>query len=348
MRHRIFTSILLTIFFSISNVVLADTIHLINGDKISGEIISTEEDEITIATEYAGDIKVKWDSIANFESSQVVTVELKDKSRVKGIALPSQPGQLTLRSDQFVNPVTIDVNQIAAVNPPDLDHIPLNGHVSIAGMKQTGNTKNQTFHADAEIVALGPNNRTTIGVEYNQGASKVKNPDTGQTEGGENTNNGRAYLSYDHFITEKWYAYANTDFSRNKFQDLNFRAFAGGGLGYQFWDDAKKYLSFEAGPGYIYEDFSIAEDRDFAAARWAFDFRYWVVDDRMQFFHDHEGLINLEDFADVLVRSHTGLRLPVFENFNFLLQVDVDHDTLPAEGKKKTDFRYIVGVGYLF
>jgi hypothetical protein len=50
----------------------------------------------------------------------------------------------------------------------------------------------------------------------------------------------------------------------------------------------------------------------------------------------------------VLVRSHTGFRLPVFENFNFLLQVDVDHDTLPAEGKKKTDFRYIVGVGYLF
>jgi putative salt-induced outer membrane protein YdiY len=338
MRHNILISILLTMFFSIANIAFADTIHLANGDKISGEITSTEDDEITISTEYAGDITLKWASVVNFESSKIVTVELKDKSRVKGVALPSQPGQLSLRSDQFVNPVTIDVDQVVAVNPPSLDHIPLNGHVSIGGMKQSGNTENQTFHADAELIARGPNNRTTIGVEYNQGAS----------DGKENTNNGRAYLSYDHFITEKWYAYATTDFSRDRFQDLNFRAFAGGGLGYQFWDDSKKYLSFEAGPGYSYEDFNVAEDRDFAAGRWAIDFRYWVIDDRMQFFHDHEGIVNLEDFADVLVRSHTGIHLPVIDNFNFTFQFDVDHDTLPAEGKKKTDFRYIVSVGYLF
>lgn len=337
MRSKLIKLALLISIF-IFNTVYADTVHLNNGDKISGKIISTDNDEITITTEYAGDIKLQWSSIANFESNKVVTVELKDKSRINGVAVASQPGQLSLRSDQFVNPVIIDINQIAAINPPSYDHIPLSGKLNIGGMKQTGNTENQTFHADAELIARGPNNRTTIGAEYNQGAS----------DGEENANNGRAYLSYDHFITEKWYAYANTDFSRNKFQDLNFRAFAGGGLGYQFWDDSKKYLSFEAGPGYIYEDFDLGVDRDFAAGRWAFDFRYWLINDRIQFFHDHEGIINLEDVADVLVRSHTGFHLPLIENLSFTLQVDVDHDTLPAEGKKKNDFRYIVGVGYFF
>ncbi len=329
---------LLLLIHTLTNISVADTIYLNNGDKISGNIQSTNNDEIVITTEYAGDIKLKWESITSFESKKIVTVELKDKSRVKGIAIPAQPGQLSLRSDQFVNPVVIDINQIAAINPQSYDHIPLSGKLNIGGMKQTGNTENQTFHADAELVAKGPNNRTTIGVEYNQGAS----------DGEENANNGRAYLSYDHFITDKWYAYANTDFSRNKFQDLNFRAFAGGGLGYQFWEDSIKYLSFEAGPGFIYEDFFIAPDRDFAAGRWALDFRYWLVDDRIQFFHNHEGLINLENFADVLVRTHTGMHLPVIQNLNFTLQIDVDHDTLPAAGKKKTDFRYIVGVGYSF
>ncbi|HFD12495.1 MAG TPA: DUF481 domain-containing protein [Crenotrichaceae bacterium] len=330
--------LLLSALASVMGIATADTVHLNNGDKISGEILSTDDGEITIATEYAGDVKVKWESVANFESNKVVTVELKDKSRVKGLAVPSQPGQLSLRSDQLANPVVIDINQIAAVNPPDLGHIPLSGKLNIGGMKQSGNTDNQTFHADAELIALGPNNRTTIGVLYNQGASNGK----------ENANNGRAYLSYDHFITDKWYAYANTDLSKDKFQDLNFRVFAGGGLGYQFWDDSKKYFSFEAGPGFIYEDFIKANDRDFAAGRWALDFRYWLVDDRIQFFHNHEGLVNLENFSDVLVRSHTGFNLPVIEHLNFLLQVDVDHDTLPAEGKKKTDYRYIVGVGYYF
>lgn len=315
-----------------------DIVHLKNGDKITGEILSTEEDEITIATEYAGEVVVKWESVENIESSRVVTIELKDKSRVKGIPLPVQPGQMSLRSDQVSDPVTINMSQIAAINPPSLDKIPLTGHLNIGGMKSSGNTENQTFHADAELQAKGPNNRTTIGVEYNQGASDSR----------ENSNNGRAYLSYDHFITDKWYAYANTDFSRDKFQDLNFRAFAGGGIGYQFWDDAKKFLSFEVGPGYIYEDFNEGEDRDFAAGRWAIDFTYWVINDRMQFFHDHEGLVNFEDFADVLIRSHTGIHLPVIENFQFTFQFDVDHDTVPADGQKKTDFRYIVGVGYVF
>ncbi|MCH9698769.1 MAG: DUF481 domain-containing protein [Gammaproteobacteria bacterium] len=334
-RIRLLLSAIVLLF---STTLLSDTLKLVNGDQISGNIKSTDNDEITIETEYAGELKIKWSSIANFESNKIVTIELKDKSRIKGIAIPSKSGQLALKSEQFVNPVLIDINQIASVNPRSNEQIPLSGRVNIGGMKQSGNTDNQTFHADAELVARGPNNRTTIGVEYNQGAA----------DGKENANNGRAYLSYDHFITDKWYAYANTDFSKNKFQDLNFRTFAGGGLGYQFWDDDIKYLSFEAGPGFIYEDFFVAEDRDFAAGRWALDFRYWLLEDRIQFFHNHEGLINLEDFADVLVRSHTGLQLPLIENLSFTLQIDVDHDTLPAEGRKKTDFRYIVGVGYFF
>lgn len=352
MKHFTVISILLTLLCSISNTTIADDdehlttdiIHLKNGDKITGEIISTEDDEITIATEYADEVIIKWESVANIESSRVVTIELKDKSRVKGIPVPTQPGQMSLRSDQVSNPVTINIDQIAAVNPPPVDHIPLKGHLNVGGMLSKGNTNNQLFHADGEIQAIGPNNRTTLGVLYNQAAS----------DGEENANNGYAYLDYKHYITDKWYAFANTNFQKDKFRDLNFAAFAGGGLGYQIWDDEIKYLTFQAGPGFRYEDFNLGEDRDFAAGYWEVDYTYWVIDERMQFFHNHSGQVSLEDFSDVFIRSSTGIHLPVIENFQFTFQFDVDHDTKPPKQPadkpklKKTDYRYIVSVGYVF
>ncbi len=337
-KRTIIICLLLLLLGSINTNAFADTLYLNNGDKITGKIISSDDVNITIATEYAGDIKLKWASVAYFESQQPVTIKLKDKSTVIGTALPSVPGKLSLKPDQQTNPVTINVDQIVAVNPPNPDNFPLSGQVNIGGMKHSGNTNNQTLHADVELQARGENNRTTIGAIYNQGANN----------GNENVNNSRVYLSYDYFITDNWYAYANTDFSTDKFQDLNYRASVSGGLGHQFWDDEVKYLSFESGPVYNYENYNVVKDRSFIAGRWALDFRYWLINDRMQFFHDHEGILNFEDLADVLVRSHTGIRIPVIGNFNFKFQFDVDHDSLPADNKKKSDFRYIVGVGYAF
>ena len=168
------------------------------------------------------------------------------------------------------------------------------GHFHFGGFRAQGNTEKWAVHTDVEYILRNEWNRFTLGAYYNWGGDNGK----------ETENNLRMHGKYDRFITERWYGYVNTDFTKDRFQNLDYRIYGGAGLGYQFWDDDIKFLSFEAGPGYTHESFKTGEERNYATARWAVRFHYWLLEDRLQFFHDHEGLISVEDVDDTLVRTH--------------------------------------------
>ena len=65
-----------------------------------------------------------------------------------------------------------------------------------------------------------------------------------------------------------------------------------------------------------------------------------------QFFHKHEGLQSLESTDDLIVRSETGLRVPLSDNLNTSVQVNVDWDRNPPPGTEETDLTYLLNVGY--
>ena len=96
------------------------------------------------------------------------------------------------------------------------------------------------------------------------------------------------------------------------------------------------------------EDFDLAVDRDFITARWALKFDTFVYEKLAQLFHNQEGLVNLEDTSDVLIRTRQGARIPLRNNLNVAAQVNLDHDTEPAPGRDITDTKYILSVGYDF
>ena len=183
---------------------LADIIKLKNGDQISGSITALANDKLTISTEYGGDISIDRSAVSNLETNEAITLKLEDKSLIKGRLIASKPGEIVLISQQIEDPIKLKFDQITAVNPPSNDHIALTGHVTIGDFKATGNTEKQTLHADLGLEARGPNNRFRAGAEYHQGAD----------DGKESENKGRAYLGYDHYLTDQWYAYAGLIFRK--------------------------------------------------------------------------------------------------------------------------------------
>lgn len=321
---------------SLSQTVTADTIFLNNGDRITGSISTMQKSELTFKTSYA-EITIPWADIKNIESDHPITVELSDGSLLNGLLVQSAQGP-SIKSNSLSASIPLNFNNISALNPPAISNDAIvTGGVHVGGSKSSGNTDTQEFHADAEIIARTGNNKYSAGIEYNQAAN----------DGSESENNFYAFTQYDHYFMPKWYASLFMNFTKDRFQDLDFRSSFGAGLGHEFWDTKRSFLSGEVGAAYTIEDFAEPlEDREFIAGRWAIDFNYWVLEDHLQFFHDHEGLISFEDFSDVLYRSHTGFKLPVYKGFELLAQYDFDYDTKPAEGKKKADTRYIIGIGY--
>ncbi len=334
-KFAIFTCILLFL----AEIATADTLSLSNGDIIRGEIIAVNEGKLVVETEYGGEIPVKIDFINTLETSNPVTIKLNDDSYFTGILTASQSGHIYLKPEDSSETLWINLSQISEFNPPLTEKkTKFSGYVNVGGIKTSGNSEKQTFHTDAEIIARGEKRRASIGVQYNQGAD----------DGKESENNTRVNLQYDHFISKKWYTYVNTDFTRDRFQDLELRSTVSSGMGIQFLETDIVNVSLEGGPTYVKETFFEGTARDFVSSRWAFKFSLWLFEKKYELFHDHEGLFSSEDTSDFLVRSHTGLRFPLLKRFDLSTQVDNDYDNKPSEGNQKNDTRFIIGLGYNF
>ena len=152
-----------------------------------------------------------------------------------------------------------------------------------------GNTDNQDYlRAMASLSLALAMNRFTMGGNYQRSEDdNVKTAD-----------NALGYIKYDHFLTKKWYLYANATGQQDEFQDLNLRATLGVGAGYQFYESERTNLSLEGGLSYVNEDFTIAEDNSYAAARWGLRFDHYILPKSLQFFLYHTGLQSVESSDD--------------------------------------------------
>lgn len=357
----------------------ADIIYLNNGDKISGTIKEMESNTVTIEIDYAEELlKIDWKDISNLETGDEVTILKSDSTRTKGRVESFSNSELTLAG---ATGSMVRLDDITNINPAPEGTYVGEGIFDLGGFLSTGNTEKGSLHAATEYIYRNEVNRFTLGGTY----------DLAHDSGKESANNFRVFGQFDRFLDANWYVYANADFTKDRFQDLDFRITGGAGLGYQFWDDSEKFLSLEAGPGYTYEVFTseqkfnrlddntiayadgvlegqaidilgsgahqtsadtysrdLEDKRSYVNARWALDFHHWFLDESLQFFHNHEGIISLEQASDLLIRTHTGVRVPIFNGFNVLAQFDYDWKNIPASGKDREDFRYILGVGYIW
>ena len=62
----------------------ADQITLTNGDRITGNILRSDDKTLVIKSEIAGDVNIKWDGIAAITSTQPLHLTLKDGQTIVG------------------------------------------------------------------------------------------------------------------------------------------------------------------------------------------------------------------------------------------------------------------------
>jgi putative salt-induced outer membrane protein YdiY len=319
--------------------VMADEIWLKNGDHLTGKVVRMENKLLVFNTPYAGEISMQWGEIVNLRTDTPVTVVLSDDTSAHGIASSGENGKVRVKSKQIMETLTIDLALVKLINPkPAEPAIRLRGRMNIGASVTKGNTNTKTFYSDAEMIARSAQNRFTIGGLYNR--AEDNNEKT--------VDNATGYMKYDHFLTRKWYLFANLTGTKNEFKDLNLRTLGGLGVGYQVLETPLTNLSLEAGVNYVNEDFILAEDKSYPAGRWAVNFDHYLFQKRLQFFHFHEGLLGLESSDDVFIRSQTGVRFPLHGNFNATAQLNYDWDKSPPPGKEKADKNYIFTLGYLW
>lgn len=317
----------------------ADEIVLANGDRLTGKVVRKETDVLVLNTSYAGDLNIRWADIRRITTEAPITVYFEDGNRLIGTLRSEDDGSVIITSGETLTSSPIPIGKLRYINPSaevSGEGVKVSGHVNAGYSSASGNTNAKKFYLDTEVVARTLQNRYTLGAR----AARTEDQNV------ETESNWIGYMKYDHFLTKKWYGYANGNFENDKFKDIRLRSTIGLGSGYQFVESERTNFSLEGGLNYVDTDFIAGEDDDYPAARWALKFDHLLFNTKIQFFHMHEVYVGIEDAKKTFVRSQTGLRVPLYKNLNATAQYNVDWDNNPTPGRVKTDKAALLTLGY--
>ena len=244
--------------FSFSLAAGAETITLANGDRITGKISDSDGKTLTIKTDYAGDVKVKWASIKELGADKPLYVSTTDKRTVIGSVTPGAKTLTVHGSDGQAIEVSYD--KIAAIR-------------TSAGENSYERAQHPTWGQDWKGSA-------TLGLSLARGNSDTTNLNTAgaldrktpyddlniKESSIYSTNNApgsgvtaNAILSaarYDRNITEHLFASGSGDFTHDELQDLDVRAIYTGGLGWHFINNPRTTFDVLGGVNYTEEHYS--------------------------------------------------------------------------------------------
>lgn len=344
MRGRRLTALVLTagaLGLAGLRPVAADEVRFLNGDRLTGRILSMADGKLVIRTEAAGDVVVKLSQVQTFSTDEPVTVRVGDKTLLQSRVDAGSPGTIQVAPTPAATPQPIALADITQINPPP---VRWTGTVSANALFTTGNTETENAGVSVEASRRAEHDRISLESAYLFG--RQRDPDTGRKITTQDSVFGTG--KYDYFFTTRFFGFLKVRVERDRIADLDLRFTPSIGVGYQWFESEAFNLSTEAGVAWIYEQFrgQDAEDRFAARLAYAVD---WKPHERIKLFHDLQWLPAFTSpFGEFLVNANAGLRTDVWASLFTEAKVELRHNSRPTPGLESTDVRYLLSLGWAF
>jgi putative salt-induced outer membrane protein YdiY len=317
----------------------ADELLMKDGSRLIGKIGTQTNGTLEFETTYAGTIKVKFDQISELHADEPVKLMFKDDELQEATSITRTESAIVVTTETGDAPESLAPDAIAYINPESWRYgegHKFTGRFNLALKYQRGNTESDEIDLDTQFGWRWKKDRISVFGQLENDKS------FGETT----SQNWLATAKYDHFLTDKFYYGFNMGFEHDEFADLDLRWRIGPHLGYQFFEKKKMNLSTDLGLTYVDENFITSEDDTYMAVSWLVDFDWFIIDDSLQFYHRHNGLLSVEDTGDLVINSWTGFRFPLIFGAVASLEAEINYDGGVPVTKDKKDTTYRVKLGY--
>jgi len=241
---------------------LADTVVLKNGDHLTGTITGSDGKELTLKTDYAGEIKIQWTAVMDVTSAQALYVVTSGKKTVNGnitmegsdlIVHTATEGEVHVPLTQLTIVRSGDVQQAyeKSLHPRLIDAWTGNVNLGFALARGNSDTTNLSTGMNAD--------RKTLSDEVKVYTSSIYTTNGATTNGGVGGVTADAILAgvrYNRNINQRLFAFGSGDFTDDALQDLNLRSIYTGGLGWHAINHPSTTLDLLAGVNYTRETYS--------------------------------------------------------------------------------------------
>lgn len=240
----------------------ADSLILKNGDHLTGTITAMDAQGITLKTDAAGEIKIKWSAVQGLTSDTPFYVATPEKQTVRGtVALEgsnlvvhtSTAGDVTVPVDQ-ITVVRTESDQQAyekSLHPSLLNNWVGRANIGLALARGNSDTTNLNTAVTAE--------RKTRSDAILFAASSVystSGTSTSGAPGGVTANEILGSVAYRRNIVNSLFVFVRGDFTHDELQDLTLRSIYTGGLGFHAINTPNTILDILFGMNYTRETYS--------------------------------------------------------------------------------------------
>ncbi|MBV1905069.1 MAG: DUF481 domain-containing protein [Pseudomonadales bacterium] len=329
-------------FLMCCNLVFADTLHLKNGDRISGSLKSISEGKVLFETEYAGSLVLALDVVSGINTDKIFDIKLESKQTISGKLVWNDSGMSVLSGLGVEKKSTaVDLASLVNANEDLQTHTNFEriwaNRVDVNASLSTGNSDSFVMGLAAQSSLKKNTSQHDASIRWDREESNsVKIKDQLDVDYG-----------YKHFMNKKWFLSGNSEYFSDPIKDVDRRVTVGAGMGYQFWDNSLGAFSADLGGSEVFEKLDSKSENN-PAVRWSLGYNRYFLGQRIEAFHNHQILKILGSGRGAVLSAVTGLRYALNAHLDTLVQIDLQHETEPAIGQKKTDLTYKLGVGYKF
>jgi putative salt-induced outer membrane protein YdiY len=310
----------------------ADEVRLKNGDRISGTATSLAGGTLTFKAP-GGDLKIPWADVASLAIEQPMLVTIGTAPPTSAVfAAADASGRVTLVPGGPV--ALVDIVGLSRPQPSWL----VTGGAGAGIVETAGNTQVDNVRLSGDVVAKGPTDRYTVAAVATHANDR----------GVETARNWSATGKYDRFLTSRLFANANTNFTNDRFRDIDLRTALGAGIGYQILQTARTMLTADAGLAWVNENFKAIADDSYTAAHESAGLQVQLLPGRAQFFHLHDGYFGVTGDDKMFIRTQNGVRIGLAAGFVTTIAEDLDYDRRPSPGRRQTDRTFSLTLGYRF
>jgi putative salt-induced outer membrane protein YdiY len=255
---------------AVASAAHADTVMLKNGDRLTGTVELSDGKDVTLKTDFAGEIKIQWSAVQELKTDKPVYVVTPDKKTVSG-TVSTDGTNLVIHTANNAT-VQVPLAQVTVVRSFDVEtayekslHPSLiegwKGGVNLGFAVARGNseTTNLTTGFNADRKTLNDE------VTFYESSLYSTNDLPG---GGVIANSILGGAKYDRNFTKRIFWFVSADYAHDALQDLNLRQIYSGGLGVHIINNPNTTFDFLAGANYTRENYgngaAIAVDRNLA------------------------------------------------------------------------------------
>ena len=328
---------LITFFFYIK--VYGDRLVLTNGDIISGDILNISTEEVSIETIYDEKIVIPFNLISEVESENSIILINNLNQNIAVNNLKKMDNIIYFNTDEEFE--KIEKSKINSLNletstKKEKNLIKSSGNIGINYFQNSGNTNTKKFIGDFY-------NETSI--NKHRLITNFKNNEASDNNL-KTASNWDLNLKYDHIFGDTWYTFLNNSYEKDTFKDIDLRESYGVGLGNRDEEFLNFKSTYEVGFSNVKTKHNLTNNKNFNAAIWLLNLEKSFSIFNLKFFHKNNGIQEINGNNQLIVKSNTGLKLPILRNIYLSYELQVDWEKKPSSNKKKTDKINYFTLGY--